>query len=253
MSKYDELAAEAEKRADQLQKFAWMAKRDVDQQEMREDAEQLRQLATAIRELSAHVPPEVTRDAVENILRQKWGYAPSDRLLTAILDIISLFNSPKAAPTIEENSIVQVPPLPSGMGWQALARRKNPDEWMYVNHAKEWHLFPGPCPPPAPLPPICGMSVEKIEQEMRRERNKFTAQYCWGHHDSASVAHRLAQPAPVADPDAEAKRLAWLHYTTMNSIPARALYKSPDALWDSETYTRDGWRAVAAAAEKGNG
>lgn len=62
----------------------------------------------------------------------------------------------------------------------------------------------------------------------------------------AVVAHRLAQPVPNVDPDAEAKRLAWARYCALTIVGAR--YQNYEAYFQSLTPDdQDGWRAVAAA------
>lgn len=92
-------------------------------------------------------------------------------------------------------------------------------------------------PPPAPLP-ISGMSVEELQIQMLEGTgyHPTTALHC------ARVAHRLAQPAPVVDPDAEAKN-AYTNYQAGTGVKA--------ARWeDLFECDRNGWRAVAAAQKE---
>lgn len=116
--------------------------------------------------------------------------------------------------------------------------------------------------------PILGMEFGEILGEMREagqsfamprdiaeaERIIFVVQ-----QDCARVAHHLAQPVPEVDPDAAAKRLAWLHYTVTENTSGlttgnRRYPRNEAELWaDMPESNRNGWRAVAAAAEKGNG
>jgi hypothetical protein len=95
---------------------------------------------------------------------------------------------------------------------------------------------------------IDGMSVGEIEAEMfihikekdRRMEGVLYVQEC------ARVAHRLAQPVPVVDPDAEAKRLCW----TCHSAAFPEDYKDVNDCWEDRTeMQRIGWRAAA----KGDG
>lgn len=63
--------------------------------------------------------------------------------------------------------------------------------------------------------------------------------------------HRLAQPAPKVDPDAEAKDRLWNQLTTL--MPGRHGYASPGHAWNALTETqREDWRR-AVAKEAGNG
>jgi hypothetical protein len=105
-------------------------------------------------------------------------------------------------------------------------------------------------PPPAPmLPRICGMSVEEIEAQMfthiqeknRRMEGVLYVQEC------ARVAHHLAQPERVVDPDANARRWMWLQYCGEQPVAADRRWKTDVELWDaSAERVRNGWRAVAA-------
>jgi hypothetical protein len=99
--------------------------------------------------------------------------------------------------------------------------------------------------PPREARVIDGMSVEEIATELRL--------YCsegpgYRTHIPISRAaeriHRLAQPVPVVDPDAEAKRV----FTTY--VNAVGTFRK--CHWDGlDEENRNGWRAVAAA--KGDG
>lgn len=97
------------------------------------------------------------------------------------------------------------------------------------------------------LPPICGMSVDEIAEEIDEGRGRQDAsRYNWVEL-SARVAHRLAQPVPkIAREAAKAKRLCWIwHKVTNPKI-------TEEAAWNF--YTTEGhdtWRAVAEA--KGGG
>lgn len=102
-------------------------------------------------------------------------------------------------------------------------------------------------PPPAPLPPICGMS--------RAECRMLAHDLFLQHNGTMSSAvgiigeefHRLAQLAQV-DPDAEAKRLCWEYLKTVNY----GMHGDKEAAWaDCSEHNRNGWRAVAAAKEHG--
>ena len=110
-------------------------------------------------------------------------------------------------------------------------------------------------PPPPPLPPICGMSVEEIAAEMEKSQGGDTplrAAYTLIAMRSfaqafACVAHHLAQPAPVVDPDAEAKRLAWEHHR----CDCSGIHKDAEHYWSKALTNarKDFWRAVAVAKE----
>jgi len=123
-------------------------------------------------------------------------------------------------------------------------------EWVMnrrVGQALEVHVWDALshfAPPPASLPPICGMSVEDWHEAFKpiyAGNNEFRkmdhAEAC------AIIAHRLAQPAPVVDPDAEAKRLAWIYY---EATPGPGKFKTPEEYWeDGDEEVQNGWRAVA--------
>jgi len=67
-------------------------------------------------------------------------------------------------------------------------------------------------------------------------------------NDAARVAHRLAQPLPKVDPDAEAKRVAWEFYSIMT--PGK--FSSKEEMWcDLGPELWNGWRAVAKEVDNG--
>ena len=101
--------------------------------------------------------------------------------------------------------------------------------------------------------PIDEMSVEDLKRAFAEQYSggsvSVSVEFC------ARVAHRLAQPVPVVDADAEAKRLAWLQYNTATppGHPHR-YFVDVEELWHNHTEQwRNGWRAVAAAAQKEGG
>jgi len=94
--------------------------------------------------------------------------------------------------------------------------------------------------PPREVRPIDGMSVEEIAAMFREEltyRDSITA-------TCARVAHRLAQPVPKVDPDAEAKRLAWEH---VEACGLAGQYTNQSQFWETRYEpTRAFWRRIAA-------
>lgn len=97
--------------------------------------------------------------------------------------------------------------------------------------------------------PIDGMSVEEIEKAFLKARGGDLSAGVITKSD-ARVAHRLAQPVPVVDADAEAKRLAFIWWLRQASEVEARRYSSEE-YWCCaiDEDTRNGWRAVAAAKE----
>lgn len=105
--------------------------------------------------------------------------------------------------------------------------------------------------PAAPMPPICGMTVEEIAQD-------FRAELAQGYNSLANVcarvAHRLAQPAPAEDADKDAKALAFIHWGQRSDSRQMMDNKTEEVLWEIlSSDERNGWRAVVAALKKGAG
>lgn len=97
--------------------------------------------------------------------------------------------------------------------------------------------------PDRPRMQIEGMTMENITDEME----KSFGSTCRGISISAArVAHRLANTsAPIVDPDAGAKRLAW-EYKKANTPPGILKDLTPDSWWAAiPEEGRIGWRAVA--------
>lgn len=120
-------------------------------------------------------------------------------------------------------------------------------------------------PPARPKMMIEGMGFGAILGEMKecgqsfampRDLSEAEKMIQVVQHYCARVAHRLANtPAPEHDPDAEAKRLAWLQYDTSYPLGhARRVFTSMEDMWGNETEQwRNGWRAVAAAKKEAGG
>jgi hypothetical protein len=108
-------------------------------------------------------------------------------------------------------------------------------------------------------PPIARMSVEEIEAAMDRAMqgvfigsqlapNGMAYNLSHARRRYAEEIHRLAQPVPKVDPDAEAKRLAW---EWAKACGASSMYTSAENMWLSIAESqRNGWRAVAAAKKE---
>lgn len=128
--------------------------------------------------------------------------------------------------------------LTDGVGFGVLASPQNREYIGKFIRSTLSHFAPSP----PELPPICGMTYGDLLEEMHKGRpsNWMMAKYPGEIvSECARVAHRLAQPAPKIDPDAEAKRVysAFVIGTCMQQ-----------ASWDDlPEGLKAGWRAVAAA------
>lgn len=144
--------------------------------------------------------------------------------------------------------------LADGVGFGVLASPQNREYIGKFIRSALAHFVP-----PAPeLPPISRMSEwQELADIMTKERadsgrtafnvdQMVIVDYC------ARIAHRLSQPAPKPDPDAEAKRLAWAHES--GSFEKNTMFTDANSLWTQiSEANRSGWRAVAAAKAEGGG
>ena len=94
---------------------------------------------------------------------------------------------------------------------------------------------------------IDGMSVEECVELAKKIWLQHNGTITSTINKIGAAFHRLAQPVPVVDPDAEAKRLAWVQYTTAGG----GHRVDADALWRGfDSAAKDSWRAVVAAAKE---
>jgi hypothetical protein len=195
-------------------------------------------LAAAIRALFPRPVP--AREAVDawGCHRAKQGVHQFDGITTTILAALSHFAPPAPArqdvPSVEDIRKKMLADPKASLGalnsFSVCAR---------VAHVMMLELAP------RERRAIYGMTVEQINAEMQKQQ--------WAYppgltpYDAATVAHRLANtPAPVDDPDAGAKNLAWQYWTAAHGPTSDGSIRNSDHYWATMTEPeRNGWRAVA--------
>ena len=129
--------------------------------------------------------------------------------------------------------------------------------WWLVTARRARELLASEAPE---LPPICGPDWTETHwrEAFHKERLVVGRPSQWEDvlDLCARVAHRLAQPAPKIDQDAEAMRLCYIAYKIRNSN-SKTINSHPITEWHvwfyADEFERNAWRAVAAAKVEGGG